>query len=156
MTRSENNIHGAEGSITSENLQLFRLLFVAREDAHAICKGDQPVALRESLSDEVLAAHLAGEYRVGTYLIKLDGKTPFLVFDVDVQKQSLVRRIVKRLRKRDITAYIERSKSKGFHIWVFFDKPLRAVQARAFARLVLRGLESEKIEIFPKQDLAVC
>lgn len=71
---------------------------------------------------------------------------------VDVQKKKLVRRILKRLRKRKVKAYVERSKSKGFHIWIFFDKPLRAVKARQFAKLVLHGLDVSKIEVFPKQD----
>jgi hypothetical protein len=152
MTESKNAAHANEGGVVAECLQVFRSLFVAREDAYAIWKGDQPTAVREPLSDHVLTAHLAGEYRAGTYLIQLDGRTPFLVFDIDVQERSLVKRILRRLRKMEVVAYVERSKSKGYHIWVFFDKPLRAAQARAFAKYVLRGLENEKIEIFPKQD----
>jgi hypothetical protein len=134
------------------HLEIFRSLFVAREDAHAIWMGKHPIAVREPLSDEVLTAHLAGESRVGTYLINSEGKTPFLVFDIDVPKESLVRRIAKRLRRRGVVPYVERSKSKVFHIWVFFEKPLRAVEARTFAGLVLLGLDTSKIEVFPKQD----
>jgi len=110
MTESKNDSHSNEGRVIAECLQVFRSLFVAREDAHAIWRGDQPVASREPLSDQVLTAHLAGEYRVGTYLIKLDGRTPFLVFDVDVRKRSLVRRILRRLLKKEVVAYVERSK----------------------------------------------
>jgi hypothetical protein len=80
-------------------LKSFRSLFVAREDAHVIWRHDKILAMREALSDDVLAAHLTGKYRVGTYLINSDGRTPFLVFDVDVHEQSLVRRILRRLRK---------------------------------------------------------
>src|ERR1700733_5295996 len=138
--------------ISECQLQTFRALFVAREDAHAVLRGNQPVAVREPLSDKVLAAHFAGECRAGTYLIKLDGKTPFLALDVDVQKKKLVKRILKRLRKRKVKAYVERSKSKGFHIWIFFDKPLRAIKPRQYAKLLLRGLDASKIEVFPKQD----
>ena len=138
--------------ISRKQLQTFRGLFVAREDAHAVWRSDQPVAVREPLSKEVLAAHLAGKHRVGTYLIRPDGKTPYLVLDIDVKKKSVVRRIAKRLLRRKVNAYVERSKSKGFHIWTFFDKPLRAKKARQFAKLVLRGLDVSKIEVFPKQD----
>jgi hypothetical protein len=150
MSRAHTSTH--ENRISEKRLQTFRWLFVAREDAHARRTGDQPVAVREPLSDEVLAAHLAGEYRVGTYLIKPDGKTPFLVIDVDLRKRSLVKRILRRLHKRNVTAYVERSKSKRHHIWIFFDKPLLASKARAFAKIVLREIENRKIEIFPKQD----
>jgi len=138
--------------INLERLRLFRALFVAREDAYASWQGDKPTAVRNSLTDKILAAHLEGEYRVSSYLIKPNGKTPFVVFDVDVRKRSLVRKIVRRLCQRHVAAYVERSKSKGFHIWLFFEKPLRAKTARAFTRIVLRGLENKKVEVFPKQD----
>ncbi len=150
--RSIGSTHEQEDHIGSKRLRLFRLLFVARTDAYAISDGERIVAVRKRLSDEVLAAHLAGEYRVGTYLVERNGRTPFLVFDVDSPKRKIVRKILKRLRRMNVSAYVEKSKSRGFHIWVFFDKPLRAAKARAFARLVLRGLEDSKIEIFPKQD----
>lgn len=138
--------------ISTSQLRAFRALFVAREDAYAILQDERPAAVRKNFSDEVLAAHLAGEYRAGTYLIRPDGKTPFLVFDIDVQQTSLVKRIVKRLHRRSVTAYVERSKSKGHHIWIFFDKPVKAAEARRFAKLVLQGLDVSKIEVFPKQD----
>ena len=141
-----------KNQIIGSQLQTFRKLFVSRQDAYAVWKGSQPVAVCEPLNDGVLAAHLAGECRVGTYLVGLDGKTPFLIFDIDVKKRSLVKRIVKRLRKREVNAYVERSKSKGYHIWIFFDKSLRAAKARQFAKLVLHGLDASKIEVFPKQD----
>src|ERR1700723_2200021 len=149
---SKSNASRHDDHVSEERLQNFRSLFLAREDAHAIWRNEKISAVREGLSDEVLSAHLAGKYRVGTYLIKLDGRTPFLVFDVDVHERSLVRRILRRLRKMNVSAYVERSKSKGYHIWIFFDEPLLASEARAFAKLVLRGMENPKIEIFPKQD----
>ena len=150
MSKSSGSKH--DHKIRPKLLRRFRSIFVAREDAYAVWRGDQIVAVREPLSDEVLAAHLAGEYRAGTYLIMPDGKTPFLVFDVDEQNRKLVRKIFRRLRKRKVMAYVERSKSKGFHIWVFFDKPVRAARVRQFAGVVLSGLENHKIEVFPKQD----
>jgi hypothetical protein len=155
MKKAKGNLHGVKNSIGNTRLRLFRSLFVAREDAHATYARERIVALREPLSDGVLAAHLAGTCRVGTYLITANGKSPFLVIDVDVHEKSLVRTILKRLRAMKVTGYAERSKSKGFHIWVFFDKPLSSAAARAFAMLVLKGLENPKIEIFPKQDRVV-
>lgn len=150
MSKSKTSKH--DDHALAMRLQTFRSLFVAREDAYVIWRGHQPIAVREPLSDEILAAHLRGEYRIGTYLIRPDGTTTFLVFDVDFQKKSRVRKILKRLRKRSVVAHVERSKSKGYHIWVFFDEPIRASEARIFAKLVLRGIEDPKIEIFPRQD----
>lgn len=152
MRKSKSTSAGSGQSVGNAKLELYRSLFVARKDAYAVMKGDRIFAQRHFLNDDVLAAHLAGEYRVGTYLVRRDGRTPFLVFDIDVPNRKLVRRILRRLRKRGVSAYVERSKSKGFHIWIFFNKPVRAVRARLFGRLIIKGLESPKIEIFPKQD----
>jgi len=73
---------------------------------------DNPRAVREPLNNDVLKAHLAGEFRVGSYLIAEDGRTPYLVFDIDEPKRPIVRKIVRRLRNFKITSYVERSKSK--------------------------------------------
>jgi len=153
MTSSKKDeAHVNHGYITPENLRLFRLLFVAREDAQAIWRGDKPVAIREPLTEEVLEAHLSGEFRVGSYLIVEGDRTQHLVFDVDIHSRKIVKRIVKRLRRRNVRAYVERSKSKGYHIWLFFESPLHASDARVFAQVVLEGLDQSKIEVFPKQD----
>lgn len=141
-------------SIGNEKLRLFHSLFVAREDAYAKKSNDsgQPIAVRESLDGGVVTAHLMGDCRVATYLLVRESRTPFLVFDLDELSQKLVKRILKRLRRYKVHAYLEASKSRGFHIWVFFDKPAKAAGVREFANLILRGLEGRKIEIFPKQD----
>ena len=152
MKKRKSTSAGSTRSVSSTNLELYRSLFVARKDAYAVMNGDQIFARRDPLNYDVLAAHLAGKYRVGTYLIRRNGCTPFLVFDIDVANRKLVLRISKRLRKRGVSAYVERSKSKGYHVWIFFNKPVRAGRARLFGRLIIKGLESPKIEIFPKQD----
>jgi hypothetical protein len=152
MKKPKSTSAGSTRSLSSTDLELYRSLFVARRDAHAVRKGDETFTRRNPLNNDVLAAHLAGKYRVGTYLLSPDGFTPFLVIDVDVRNPELVRKILKRLRKRGVSAYVERSKVKGYHVWIFFNKPVLAWRARSFGRLVIKGLESPKIELFPKQD----
>ena len=142
-----------KAKVLTELVHLFRKLFVFRDDAYIEWRNGEPTAVREYLSDEVLASHLTGKRRIGTYFLKSsDCLTPKLAFDVDKKSRKLVNRIVKRLRDCDAIPYVERSKSKGFHIWIFFHKPISAVQARSFARYILRGLNASKVEIFPKQD----
>jgi len=52
-----------------------------------------------------------------------------------------------------IPAYIERSKSKGYHAWVFFVREgVKARIFRAIARSVLGEMGFSSVEIFPKQD----
>jgi len=135
-----------------ERLALFGELFVGRPDAYAMWKDGDIRAVRAPLNKDVLEAHLDGEFRVGSYLVREDGLTPYLIFDVDDSKRAVVRKIVRRLQKRKIASYVERSKSKGFHVWVFLEWPMFPANVRQFANLVLRGMEDEKIEVFPKQD----
>ena len=138
--------------IKKEHLALFRALFVGRADAYAKWDNGIITVVKAPLNNHALESHLIGEFRVGSYLVGEDGRTPYLVFDVDERNRKLVRKIVRRLQKRNITPYVERSKSKGFHIWVFPTRPMLATTARRFAKCVLHGLDHHKIEIFPKQD----
>ncbi|MGD0921673.1 MAG: primase C-terminal domain-containing protein [Terriglobia bacterium] len=137
---------------TSTEVAAFRSLFVARPDAYVLWRAGNPVAVHRPLDKQVLEGHLAGDGRVGTYLLLRGNLTPFLVFDLDEPNKSLVLKIRKRLKRHRIPAYVERSKSKGFHIWVFFEKPLHAKLARRFASALIADLGNTKIEIFPKQD----
>lgn len=138
--------------LTSREVAAFRSLFVARPDAYALWRAGNPVAVHRRLDKQVLEGHLAGDGRVGTYLLLRGKLTPFLVFDLDEPNRSLVLKILKRLKRHRIPAYVERSKSKGFHIWVFFEKPLYAKFVRTFARALIADPGNTKIEIFPKQD----
>ena len=47
--------------------------------------------------------------------------------------------------------HIERSKSKGYHVWTFFDKPIEAVKPRLVFEMIMEELDTT-CEIFPKQD----
>ena len=60
---------------------------------------------------------------------------------------------VDRARRYDMPAYIERSKSKGYHLWVFFeDGGVVARKARLVAQKILADMGRQKTEVFPKQD----
>jgi hypothetical protein len=135
-----------------KRLALFRELFVGRSDAYVRGENGNIKSVVALLSKSVLKAHLAGEFRVGSYLIREDGRTSQFAFDIDENKPAIVRKIVRLLQELEITSYVERSKSKGFHVWVFLDRPTNAKKVRQFAHFVLRGLETYKIEVFPKQD----
>jgi len=52
-----------------------------------------------------------------------------------------------------MSAYIERSKSKGYHAWIFFEKPVSAYKARLVAKKILDDIGKPQTEIFPKQDV---
>ena len=60
-------------------------------------------------------------------------------------------RIYVALLENNLFPYVEKSKSKGFHVWLFFDEP---IPARAVRRALLRILKKAGLdcELFPKQD----
>ena len=52
-----------------------------------------------------------------------------------------------------LPAYIETSKSKGFHVWIFFnEKGVKASKARLVVKNILEEIEYPQTEIFPKQN----
>jgi hypothetical protein len=55
-----------------------------------------------------------------------------------------------------LSAYIERSKSKGYHVWIFFvGEGVPAFKPRLVVRLILEEIEKPATEIFPKQDATI-
>jgi len=53
----------------------------------------------------------------------------------------------------EVPAYIERSKSKGYHAWIFFERPnVSAAKARLVVRNILKEIGRVDTEVFPKQD----
>jgi hypothetical protein len=52
-----------------------------------------------------------------------------------------------------VSAYIERSKSKGYHVWIFFEEGgILARKARLVAHRILTDMGKPATEVFPKQD----
>jgi len=115
---------------------------------------------------------VAGRFRVGAYAPAPDGTTKWVCLDFDGgdhadalanPKQTAVE-TWHRLTQAGIAAYLERSGSgKGWHLWCFFEPPLKAEKARALARAlipeevtlgtgeVVRTNTGRGVEIFPKQ-----
>jgi hypothetical protein len=109
-------------------------------------KGEGPV------TDEVILRHLNGDQPYGVYL--LDGATTAAaVADFDEDDAGPPLRFVRLAHGRGVPVYIERSKSKGWHVWVFFAaKGVIAAKARRALAAMLNELDLPRIEIFPKQD----
>jgi hypothetical protein len=58
-----------------------------------------------------------------------------------------------RAKHYSISTYIERSKCKGYHVWIFFEEQrVPAFKARLVVRHILDEIEEPDTEVFPKQD----
>ncbi|MGA2284802.1 MAG: AAA family ATPase [Dehalococcoidia bacterium] len=131
-------------------------LFDGRRDCYGEGEG---YCNKEPLTLEVMARHLAGENAIGVYPVT-DGNLCFWeCIDLDLEGEpDLVQwgkalKLYDSLRRLGCCPFIERSKSKGHHVWVFYREPVEAAWARRVAARAIAdaGLPADT-EVFPKQD----
>jgi AAA domain/TOTE conflict system, Archaeo-Eukaryotic Primase domain len=72
----------------------------------------------------------------------------------DPEVMAIVDAIMEALGAHRIRAVLERSKGKGWHIWVFFDGPVSAEKVRAFLRTIAldAGARDANDLVCPRQD----
>ncbi len=92
-----------------------------------------------------------GQEPYGLYPLQKD-RTRILAVDFDDDNLDPVNSFLQRSSHYDLPAYVERSKSKGFHVWVFFETPAAAWKVRRIAQEILNDIDRPDTEVFPKQD----
>jgi len=139
---------------TREKLALFQRFFTGLASTYGTY---DPITgrawqVKEPVSKQVLLDHLMGRKPYGVYL--LTGEiTRALAIDCDTEDMDLPAACVAVSHHYQVPAYIERSKAKGYHVWIFFEpKGVKAAKARGLTANVLKELEAEDTEVFPKQD----
>jgi hypothetical protein len=131
-----------------------------RKDAHGLQVGDRGVCVRSPITPLLIGEHLKGTTRVGAYVLSPTGQVKELIVDIDVKPPDEVlsrgraQAVHKCFEDIGLTSYIERSKSKGYHVRVFFLFPEDAKKARNIGRYIARAAGIPKAEVFPKQDAA--
>jgi len=140
---------------TSEKLAIYRGLFTGRPDVYGTYDPNtgRVRQVKEPVTDEVLLAHLKGQQPYGVYLLMKDTiRTLAVDFDSDQLCYPLAFRA--EARHYQMVSYIERSKSKGYHVWMFFgEQGVPARKARQVAGQILTAIRQPNVEIFPKQDV---
>jgi hypothetical protein len=80
-------------------------------------------------------------------------RTRAIAIDFDSENRLTVVEFVAKAQGYGISAYIERSKSKGYHAWIFFEEQgVLAAKARLVLHHVLSEIGEPAAEIFPKHD----
>jgi len=114
------------------------------------------------LTAEVIRKHLTGKKTVGIYPLLPDETCWFLAVDFD--KKSWMAdstAFVQTCRRFHVPAIVERSRSgNGAHVWIFFDRPVLATDARKLGCALLTRTMEKRHEIgldsydrlFPSQD----
>jgi len=116
----------------------------------------------QSLTDDAIRNHLTGKQTVGIYPLLPDDTCWFLAVDFD--KKSWLAdaaAFVATCRRFQVPMAVERSRSgNGAHVWIFFDRPVSAVDARRLGCALLTRTMENRHEIgldsydrlFPSQD----
>lgn len=156
----------AIGSVTmsspsTDKLRLYRSLFIARSDVHAVRwqntkdgrsgwipaiegrwrKGMNPDhASYLPLTDDVLEKHLRGDVHIGLYALAKDDSCRWLAADFDRDSAMLdALSYVKAARKQGIPATLEVSQSgRGAHAWIFFADRVPGALAREMGTGLIR------------------
>ncbi|MGD9139077.1 MAG: hypothetical protein PVH42_20095, partial [Desulfobacterales bacterium] len=108
--------------------------------------------VKKRVTNDTILAHLRGSRPFGVYLLNGDC-TNAIVADFDDLDHLPPIEFMNAALHYGLPAYIEASKSKGFHVWIFFsEQGVKASKARLVIKRILEEIEHPQTEIFPKQD----
>lgn len=100
--------------------------------------GIYPVVRRERLAPD-------GAGRIFEFAVK------FGAVDIDFEDLPLAKNVWHALQALSISAWVERSRSKGYHVWIFADDWVPAVLVRSTLQVACDVAGYSPKEIFPKQ-----
>jgi hypothetical protein len=138
---------------TSEKIRIYKSLFMGLKNVYGTydTKTGRVRQEKAEVTADVILAHLTGKQSYGVYLLTGDRITALAV-DFDEAQISWPVSFANAAKRYAIPVYIERSKSKGYHAWMFFEGAVIAHKARLVAKKILDDIGKPKTEIFPKQD----
>ncbi|MCB0747463.1 MAG: hypothetical protein KDC90_08360, partial [Ignavibacteriae bacterium] len=108
--------------------------------------------IKGEVTEKVIENHLKGKQPYGFYPLTGD-KTTVGIADFDDLDPRPPIEFIKRAEHYGLTAYLEKSKSKGYHVWLFFPEDgVNARKLRIVLKFILNEIDSPETEVFPKQD----
>jgi hypothetical protein len=131
--------------------------FFVRRDVHGLEDADgYQHTSRDKLSRTQLNAHLRGGIRLGAHTVAIDDTVRWACIDVDkdtlpagISGKAAGRNVVRRLKAENFSCLVERSKSRGYHVWVFFNRPVHAWKVRLCLQTLTKDAGLPKLEVFP-------
>lgn len=129
----------------------FIKLFAGRGDVYGHEEG---MCVKERLTPEVFRDHLFGSTPIGVYpVVPYNGSflTKWGCSDIDIEDYNMAWRLAEALRQAGVTAWIERSRSKGYHVWVFAESLVLASDMRNMLLAAHQVADIPPREVNPKQ-----
>jgi len=137
---------------TQSTLDTFMELFRGRGDVYGHEEGR---CVKQPLTPDVFRRHLDGTEAIGVYPMVPHRGDFWVVWgcsDIDVEDLSAARNIQQALHAAGVEAWVERSRSKGYHVWVFATKPVTAAAMRRMLLCAHQVADYPAREVNPKQE----
>ncbi|MFC2085201.1 hypothetical protein ACFLS9_09095, partial [Bacteroidota bacterium] len=137
-----------------DKVELFMSLFQGLPDAYGTynIETGKHWRVKENVTEKVILDHLKGKQSYGFYPL-MGVKSRVGVVDFDSMNSEPPLKFIRKANHYGIDAYLERSKSKGYHVWIFFKKEgVIASKVRLVIKFNLDEIGSPQTEIFPKQN----
>jgi hypothetical protein len=135
-------------------IRRFGLLFQGRLDAVG---GDDGRAIYEPYTYRAVAAHLTGENPIGVYPSYPDQNgdrwTRWGCCDIDTGDWQEAFQLATALGGMGLQPHVERSRSKGWHIWVFVPEPVPAATMRRCLKVAYAAIDLPAKEANPKSEV---
>jgi len=147
-------INSYKSITTHERLAIYRSCFTGLNTVYGSYdpRTGRAYQVKETVTDQVLIRHLTGKQPYGLYLL-VEDRVKALAVDFDEDDLTPPMEFLASAKNYSIATYIEVSKSKGFHVWMFFEgNGVRADKARLVTQCILDEIGKPNTEIFPKQD----
>ena len=127
-------------------------LFRGRGDVYG---HDEGRCVKEQLTNEVFQKHFSGEAPIGIYPMVPHAEQFYVAwgcvdFDTSDADQNAVK-LHDALMEAGIVSWIEKSRSKGFHVWVFAERAVLAEDMRNMLIVASHVAETPTTEVNPKQ-----
>lgn len=136
----------------TEALEAFVSLFRGRGDCYGSETGS---CVRKRLSVDVFRDHLTDGPSIGVYpAVPTDGDSICVwgCSDIDVEDLGAARLLQRTLEAAGVHAWVERSRSKGYHVWVFSDGIVPAEDMRRMLLVAHQVADYPAREVNPKQS----
>jgi hypothetical protein len=139
-------------TLDSQQVERFATLFTGRADAYGTDTGGAKWA---TVTNETYDRHLNGVEPIGIYPVRnINGESMVCwgCCDIDTGDWSEAFMLATALQGMGLKPFVERSRSKGWHIWIFVDQWVPAATMRRALKVAYAAIDLPAKEANPKSE----